>query len=452
MKYLLLYLLPVLFLTSTLFSCGNDDNTVDIPLEKDIVQLVVENGYNSLAAALTKTGLIDDIENGTNLTVFAPTDEAFASLLGAIGQTSIDDVPVSVLEQILLYHVIPSKVLSSEITAGPVQTLQGSTIEFGLQGDVTVNNVKVINPLDLEATNGVIHTIDQVLVPESIAKFVNTILEPAYFNKSFSSLVSGVVEADLVNTLLDAGPITIFAPTNQAFSDAGLDPAQIDKSLLTSVLTYHVVGTKVLSSQLSREAQTLGGELLYFSVGSNGAFINGNIGISSVDIESGEGVVHVIDRVLLPPAGNIVETTIALSSNGEFSSLIAALQRTANEGTTDQNLISVLSSDGPFTVFAPTNDAFQILLDSNADWNELSDIPLDLLVSVLTYHVVPARAFDKDLSTAVDANSELPTAFGKNITIDLSNSMINQTSQIINVNYNCVNGVIHVIDNVLIPS
>jgi len=141
-----------------------------------------------------------------------------------------------------------------------------------------------------------------------------------------------------------------------------------------------------------------------------------------------------------------------LTADGEFTSLVAALQRTANEGTPEQNLLTVLSSEGPFTVFAPTNAAFQALLDSNADWNSLNDIPLDVLINVLTYHVVPARAYDKDLPAAVDANSELPTAQGQKLKVDTMNFTINQTSNIVAVNTNATNGVIHVINQVLLPN
>ena len=114
--------------------------------------------------------------------------------------------------------------------------------------------------------------------------------------------------------------------------------------------------------------------------------------------------------------------------------------------------MTVLSSDGPFTVFAPTNDAFQALLDSSSEWNALGDIPLDTLIAVLTYHVVPARAYDKDLPNAIDNNNQLPTANGAMLTVDLNNLTIDGESGIIGVNTNTTNGVIHVINKVLIPS
>lgn len=452
MKNLLLFYSLLISLSFGLVSC-NDDDSDDMPEpSQNIVQIAQDNGYTSLATALTITGLVDDIQEGEDLTVFAPTNEAFDQLLDAIGQTSIEDVPVNVLEQILLYHVIPARVLSSEITDGNAGTLLGQDVTLSTQDGIKVNGINVINPFDVEASNGVIHTIGSVLVPENIAQFVNTVLEPAYFNKNFSDLVSAVVKAELVDALLTTPNLTIFAPTNDAFAAAGIDVDATGKDILTAVLTYHVVGAKVLSSGIPRNAATLNGAEIFFSSATAGSFINGNAQIVAVDIESGTGVVHVIDNVLIPPMGNIVETAIEISNTGEFTSLIAALQRTADEGTPSQNLLTVLSGDGPFTVFAPTNAAFQAVLDSNPAWNGLEDIPLDVLISVLTYHVVPARAYDKDLEGAIDVNNELPTAFGQNIKIDLDNMTVNGSSNIIGVNYHATNGVIHVIDNVLLPN
>lgn len=453
MKNFIISFLFIFSLAITGTSCNNDDDNVMpvIVQTKNIVELAQANGFTSLAAALTRADLISALEADGSFTVFAPTNAAFDALLSAIGQTSIDDVPVDVLKNILLYHVLDSSVMSSQITSGEVTTLEGSNIALSTAGGITVNGVSVINPFDVEATNGVIHTINEVLVPANIAQFVNTVLEPAYFNNSFSTLITAAVKADVVETLLTTPNLTIFAPTNDAFEASGINPEQIDASTLASVLTYHVVGAKVLSSGIPSEAETVNGNMLYFSLVSSGNFINGNTEIVAVDIESGSGVVHVIDMVLLPPSGNLVETTVGLTSTGEFTSLVAALQRTANEGTPEQNLIEVLSGNGPFTVFAPTNAAFQALLDSNNDWSSLNDIPLETLIAVLTYHVVPARAFDKDLPGALDMNNQLPTANGQNITIDLTNLTINTNSSIIGINTNATNGIIHVIDEVLLP-
>lgn len=456
MKKQFLSLMAIAVLSIGFISCEKDDDTNPqvnndpMPVEKNIVQLAQENGFNSLAEALVRADLVSALEADGNFTVFAPTDEAFAALLETIGQESVQDVPVEVLQQILLYHVVPASVMSTEISAGDVTTLQGSDITLGLMDGVMVNDAKVQTPFDVKASNGVIHTVDQVLVPAAIAQFVNTVLEPAYFNNNFSSLIAAAVKAELVETLLNTPNLTIFAPANSAFTAAGIEIATTDKETLAAVLTYHVVGAKVMSTEIPRDAATVNGKMLYFSLSDAGAYINGNTMISVVDIESGSGVVHVIDQVLLPPTGNIVETAISLAEQGQFTSLVAALSRTASEGSQDQNLINVLNGEGPFTVFAPSDAAFQALLDSKDEWSSLSDIPLETLVSVLTYHVVPARAYDKDLASAL-VNGELPTAAGRNITIDLNNLTINNNSRIIGVNTNTTNGVIHVIDNVLLP-
>ncbi len=449
-----LFLLAILAATISFAGCNkdDDDNTPTAVEKNNIVELAQANGFNSLATALTITDLVDDLQGDGPFTVFAPTDEAFANLLQAIGQTDINDVPEDVLTQILLYHVVSGNVMSSQISDGDVATLGGTNVMLSTMNGIMVNDAAVQMPYDVEASNGIIHTVDQVLVPESIAQFVNTILEPAFFNKNFSTLVSAAVKADLVNTLLTTPNLTIFAPTNDAFSAAGINVADIDTETLAAVLTYHVVGAKVMSSEIPADAATVNGNNIFFSLTSGGNYINGNTEITAVDIESGTGVVHVIDNVLLPPSGNLVETAVALTSDGEFTSLVAALQRTADEGTPEQNLLTVLSSDGPFTVFAPTNAAFQALLDSNMDWNSLNDIPLELLINVLTYHVVPARAYDKDLPMAVDTNSELPTAQGQKLQVDTMNFTINQTSNIVAVNTHATNGVIHVINQVLLPN
>jgi len=441
--------ISALFLTT---GCDNDD-PVPTPLPvNNIVELAIDNGFTSLASALTRADLVDVLQGDGPFTVFAPTNEAFTALLAEIGQSSIDDIPAEVLKEILLYHVVSGTVMSEDISAGDVFTVQGTTVSLSVQNGISINSANVISPFDVEASNGVIHTIDQVLVPESIAQFVNTVLEPAYFNESFTTLIESAAKAGLVETLLTTPNLTIFAPNNAAFEASGIDPAQINAEDLGNVLKYHVVASKVLSAEIPRQATTLAGSEIFFSLTDAGAFINGNTAIIATDIESGTGVVHVLGQVVIPPIGNIVETAVDLSSSGEFTSLVAALQRTATEGTPEQNLIGVLSGNGPFTVFAPTNAAFEALLNSISDWDSLDDIPLETLIQVLTYHVVTARAYDQDLPAALDANNQLKTAQGSNLSFDLTQFTINGTTKIIAINTHATNGVIHIIDQVLLPS
>ena len=452
MKKLLLLLTIVSMSAFTFVSCNDDESDLIVTPTKNIIGIARTNGFNSLAAAIERAGLVSALEGTGPFTVFAPTDAAFDNLLAAIGQTSINDIPVPVLQSILTYHVVSGKVASSMVNSGDVASLSGENLTFSTTNGIQVNGVDVVSPFDVDAINGIVHTIDQVLVPPTIAPFVNSVLEPAYFNVNFSTLVEAVVKADLVSTLLNTPNLTIFAPTNDAFTASGINPADLDAATLLPVLTYHVVGAKVLAAGIPAQATTVNGNDLFFSLTSSGNFINGITEIVATDIESGSGVVHVIDSVLLPPTGNLVETAVGLTSTGEFTSLVAALQRTADEGTPEQNLLTVLSSDGPFTVFAPTNAAFQAVLDSKSSWNSLSDIPLETLIAILTYHVVQARAYDVDLAGALSMNNQLPTANGENITIDLGNLTINGNAEIVATNTNTTNGVIHVINNVLTPS
>ena len=415
-----------------------------------LYEIAAGNGFEMLTKAIIKTELIDALKADGPLTVFAPTDAAFSSLLNTIGQTSIDNVPVPVLTQIVLTHVLQGYVPSTEFKGIELPSLEGSKLSLELSDAFTVNSIGVISA-DIMGSNGVIHVIDEVLIPETVAPFVNSVLEAAYFNVNFSTLVEAVVKTGMVNPLLSADNVTIFTPTNAAFAAAGIDVANTDRDVLFNVLSYHVAEGRIMSADLARTANTIGENVLHFSIIPAGVYIDGNAQVIAADITGSNGVVHVINQVLTPPTGNLVDTALKLSETGEFTHLVTALVRTATEGTPEQNLITVLSSEGPFSVFAPTNAAFEALINSNSAWNSLNDIPRATLIEVLKYHVVPAKAFDKDLAGALNQNNQLGTAQGSALTFDLNELMINGTSKIIGVNTKATNGVIHVIDNVLIP-
>ncbi|CAM1333418.1 exported protein of unknown function [Tenacibaculum aestuariivivum] len=217
------------------------------------------------------------------------------------------------------------------------------------------------------------------------------IVEIASATPLLSILVEAVVKANLVDALKMEGPYTVFAPTNSAFQDL-LDSNSdwntlndIPAETLATVLKFHVLTSKVASTDLSDTyVKTLAtgpnDESLSLQVETiGGVTFNGDATPITVDVEASNGIVHIIDKVMLPP--NVV--TLALNNNG-FTSLVAALTDTRH--TTD--FVSVLNGDGPFTVFAPTNTAFQALLDSNASWNSLGDVPIETLDAVLKYHVV----------------------------------------------------------------
>ena len=282
------------------------------------------------------------------------------------------------------------------------------------------------------------------------------IVETAMGNADLSILVDALEQANLVSTLQGTGPFTVFAPTNAAFQ-ALLDSnpdwnslSDIDNATLTSVLTFHVIGGATV-----RAADLTDSYVTTVSTGPNdeqvvlqidvtgGVKFNGSATPVTTDVEATNGIVHVINEVMLPPS----VVNLALN-NPNFSILVDALTR--SDVTTDY--VSILSGDGPFTVFAPTNAAFQALLDSNPDWNALSDIPVETLEAVLNYHVVSgANVQSKELS-----DGQSVTTLGGSFTIDLGEgAKINTTGgQSVNISLTDVqgaNGVIHVVDEVLLP-
>ncbi|WP_299012256.1 fasciclin domain-containing protein [uncultured Polaribacter sp.] len=283
----------------------------------------------------------------------------------------------------------------------------------------------------------------------------NTIVDVA-INSNLSSLVAAVTRVDLAGTLSGDGPFTVFAPTNEAFEDL-LDSNEAWNSLndipvetLRSVLLFHVLSGNVTSSDLSDTyVNTLStgpnDEPLSLQIEvSDGIEFNGEADpvAGSIDISASNGTVHVIDEVMLPP--NVV--TLALNNDG-FSSLVEAL--TDERHTTD--FVSILSGNGPFTIFAPTDGAFEALLDTNDEWDSLGDIPIETLDAVLKYHVVNGANVQADQLS----NGDVAT-IGGTITIDLTSGaqIITSSNQTVNIAVTDVqgtNGVIHGIDTVMLP-
>lgn len=281
----------------------------------------------------------------------------------------------------------------------------------------------------------------------------NDIVDIALGNPDFSILVQALQEAELVGALQGEGPFTVFAPTDQAFIDLlqALDISAGDLLAhpdLSKVLLYHVVSGKVMSTDLSNGmmAPTLNGQDIVVDL-DMGLKINSS-NVVAADIEATNGVIHVIDSVLVPDdfkletdmMDEMVQVDIvdiALSSD-DFSMLVMLLQ--------EADLVGALQGDGPFTVFAPTNDAFVKLVTA------LGITPEELMAqpelsSVLLYHVVSGKVMSSDLTDGLMA----PTLNGKDITFDLSDGVKVNTASVSTADVNATNGVVHIIDEVLIP-
>jgi transforming growth factor-beta-induced protein len=420
--------------------------------------------------------LVSALDSDGSFTVFAPTNDAFAALLGVIGQAGLSDIPESVIERLLKYHVIAgAKVMSTDLTDGQeAATLLSADdkITVGIDGtSVTINGANVTTA-DVEASNGVVHILDAVLVPSLELSIVNTIVEPAYFNKNFSILTEAVVKADLLGTLTNpAANLTLFAPDNAAFAAAGITSLEgLTASDLTPILTYHVLGSEVFANALpptGSAVTTLGGPF-YLSINTNGAFINGLTKITTATLSGGaldysNGVVHLINRTLLPATKNVVEIAVAASqaaTGAEFGQLVAALTAVENDPTA-ANLITILSGTGPFTVFAPTDAAFASLytLAGVANFDALvAAVGIPTIEAVLKYHVLGARVFSSDLP---NLPSNVVATLGGNITLNLASLTITDTdaalslgsadATITSTDILGTNGVIHVINQVLLP-
>jgi uncharacterized surface protein with fasciclin (FAS1) repeats len=277
-----------------------------------------------------------------------------------------------------------------------------------------------------------------------------TITEVVLNNPDFTLLRAAVQRAGLAETL-GTGTLTVFAPNDAAFRAAGFaDVAAINAvpdSTLRGILRYHVLNTRTASTEFptadNTQLSSLANSALYVTRNAAGVSVNG-ARVTQADLAASNGVIHIIDQVLLPPPGNLVRLA---QGNPDLSLLVAAIER-ASESPTD--VAEVLAGTGPFTVFAPTNAAFQAA--GFADVAAINAAVPDSLARILTYHVVAARAFSTNLTAG-----SLATAQGGNLTITVSPITVlgrgNGTSaaNVTRANLTGTNGVVHVVDRVLLP-
>jgi transforming growth factor-beta-induced protein len=449
--------LTLVILTVSITSCNDDDNNAAMPTESIVGLAQGNSNLSILVAALTKyPDLVSTLSGTGQFTVFAPTNEAFAGLLTAIGQSSLDDIPEDVLRDVLEYHVIAgAAVRSTALSNGDVATVGGESITISISGGVRLNNASNVITADVEATNGIVHVVDAVLVPPTMRPIIATIVAPAFFNKQFTTLVAAIRAASpsVLTALLGPDKKTLFAPTNAAFAAAGIT-ALPDRATLDAVLTYHVLAGEVRAADIatgSSSATTLGGKNIYLSKGAAGVFINGTTKVTTPNVLASNGVIHIIDRTLLPPTQTIAEIVVASSSatTPQFTQLLAAVAKVPA-------ILEAASASGNLTVFAPTDAAFQALYTALgvADMNALeAAIGNEKLAQVLQHHIVGARVFSSDLTSgSVGTLNQSVTVNVTNLTISDANGSTPPANLVASLlNIHATNGVIHVIDKVLIP-
>lgn len=308
----------------TLTSCSDDDNTYyPTPQNNSIADVASGNSdFSILVSALVRADLVTTLDTGGPFTVFAPTNAAFETFLEANGYASIDDVPVSALKEVLLNHVVSGTVTSSQLTTGYVKTLGkgvasntntlsmyiNTTSGVVINGGTSNNGATVITA-DILADNGVIHVVNGVIA-------LPTVVNHAVANPDFSILVQALTrndQPDFVGILSGSAssPFTVFAPRNAAFASlltelslAGL--ADIPQSTLENTLKYHVLtGANVLAANLTDnfEVDTFQGGSFTVNLTGGASITDANGRVSNIvatDVQASNGIVHVLDKVLLP--------------------------------------------------------------------------------------------------------------------------------------------------------
>ena len=404
-----------------------------MPEPQTIVDIAVADGrFTTLVAAVQAAGLVDTLNSEGPFTVFAPTDDAFAKLPEGTVEALLADPEA--LANILLYHVVPGKVMAADVVdLEYALSAQGAPIDVSVKdGAVYVNDAQVLIA-DIEASNGVIHVIDTVILPPA------DIVDTAIADGRFTTLVAAVQAAGLVDALKGEGPLTVFAPTDDAFAklpEGTVEALLADPEALANILLYHVAEGRMMASDVVSmdKIAMLQGKSAMISQDMGKVMID-NAEIVITDILTSNGVIHVIDSVILPK-DDIVETAIA---DGRFTTLVAALQAA--------DLVDTLKGEGPFTVFAPTDDAFAKLPAGTVE-TLLQPENLDQLKNILLYHVVSGKVMAADVVQLDSAE----TVLGQNVTIKVTDGKVYvNDAEVIITDIETYNGVIHVIDSVLLP-
>ena len=430
-------LLVALLLFSAIPLNVSADENDDIPTNASSTGV-----HDSLVAALTHADLVSTLQGDGPFTVFAPTDDAFAA--AGIDLTSFDtDEENATLADILLYHVYSGAVNAADVTDGmTVAMVNGDDASFTVSSDGTVMiGDATVTTADVISSNGVIHVIDTVLMPPADLVDIPSV---AVGTGVHTALVAALTKADLVSTLQGDGPFTVFAPTDQAFTDAGidLDSFSTDEEIATlaDILTYHVVAGSVLSTDLEDKTTTtaVNGDSLAFAVDADGVMVN-DANVVSADVLASNGVVHVIDKVLMPPIEIEPDIPTVAARTGVHTALVAAL--------TQADLVTTLQGDGPFTVFAPTDDAFAAAGIDLTTFD--TDEEIAALVDILLFHVYSGAVNAADVTdglTVTMVNGDEAT-----FTVSTDGTVMVGDATVTSADVIASNGVIHVIDEVLMP-
>ncbi|XP_067347954.1 periostin-like isoform X2 [Channa argus] len=394
---------------------------------KDILDVSDElSTFNTAALA---SGMMDKLEKPGHYTLFAPTNEAFRKLSPGYLESIMEDK--AVIAALVNYHLLKSVQCSEAIMAGSVyETEEGSTIEIGCDGDsLTVNGIQMVLKKDIVATNGVIHLIDQVLIPNS-AKEVKDLMGDS--QSKFSDMIS---EMGLAAALGPKTEYTLLAPVNTAFTN---ELVSTDESLLKLILKNHILKLKVTLSELynGQLLETLAGKLLRVFIYRNAVCIE-NACMVRGSKEGSNGALHPLRSVIKPPEKSMFQLLVA---DGRFK-IFLSLMETA--GLTD-----LLKQQGSYTIFAPSDEAF-----SGLSKEDLAVLRRDVnsLRTILLYHFSNGTFINGGLEGGV--TNLLKTLQGNNLQVLSANNTIHVNSVgVPDSDLMATNGVIHVVKNVLYPA
>ncbi|MGB0449811.1 MAG: fasciclin domain-containing protein [Porticoccaceae bacterium] len=436
-------------------------DTTPQPTATTIVDVAVADGnFTTLVAALEATGLDATLSDTSgSFTVFAPTDEAFALL----GQKAIDGLlnDLDTLTDILTYHVISGEVDAAAAVASAgslVEMVNGDKIGLSLDGEDLLVNVATVTATDIQADNGIIHVIDAVLMPlADRAEPTMNIVDTAIAAGTFDTLVSALQTAGLDSALADESrSFTVFAPTDEAFAMIGEDTIAAllaDPDVLADLLLQHVVEAEVLSTTAfslnGQSASTLSEASIPVSINSTlNSLLFGGATVTVKDIYTSNGVIHIIDMVVVadvelpqPPAMSIVDVAQA---NGNFTNLVAALQATGLDTVLDD-------PESSFTVFAPSDDAFALLGQETID--VLFANPPSLAAILLNHVLLDTTVLqDGAVTVAQSADKMVTMASTQDVSLSLADGTLYVNKSAVSLtDIIADNGVIHMIDQVILP-
>ena len=400
---------------------------------------VIENSeaHNTLETAILASGLEETLANDGPFTVFAPTDDAFSLIPAEVLETLLAD-PSQGLTDVLLNHVVSGTAMSTDLADGMmITTLQGTEIIISSNDDVVMIGNAMVVTADITADNGVVHVINAILMPDMPTNSIFDIIENSEVH---NTLEAAIVAAGLDETLSNDGPFTVFAPTDDVFSviPAGvLETLLADPTgLLTDILLNHVVSGTAMSTDLADGMMitTLQGSEIIVS-SNDGVVMIGNAMVVIADITADNGVVHVINAILMPdmPTNSIFD----IIENSEVHNTLEAAIVAAG-------LDETLSNDGPFTVFAPTDDAFNVIPAGVLE-TLLAD-PTGQLTQILLNHVVSGTAMSTDLADGM----MITTLQGTEVLVSSNDGVVMiGNAMVVIADITADNGVVHVIDAII---